>query len=357
MNNLSYALKRIIDYLTHIRPLHYGLVVLGVGLLTVVATGFQFGLQIITSNGPLSFTFSTDAGLPAVVTYTITATAVGLILFGLVGFTRDWKQQDRKRVFVIELRGLRDWNGPRLSESVPRRLVGRREDFAVDLRQGISDGRIDNPEVAIKKIAALRTFVDTRESGLDRNDICYVFGGLASVPLTFLAGIMLDDESPLTLMDWDRNQKIWRDLVEVDDGRRFTIDGLERVPNPSPTVVVAISASYRANIDGAKRKWPGIPLVHLELENASTTSHWSQEKQEALSQQFLDTMIKLESSGVKEVHLVFAGPSSLVARFGSHYDKRNLPSLLVYQYEQQAEPPFTWGIRMPVAGREQAELV
>ena len=59
---------------------------------------------------------------------------------------------------------------------------------------------------------------------------------------------------------------------------------------------------------------------------------------------------------MKEVHLIFAGPSSLVARFGSHYDKRNLPSVIVYQYEQQAEPPFPWGIRMPVAGLKQAEI-
>ena len=74
------------------------------------------------------------------------------------------------------------------------------------------------------------------------------------------------------------------------------IEGLERITNATPAVVVAISASYRANIDGVKRKCAGLPLVHLELENASTSSHWSQEKQEALSQQFLQT-IKPEAGG------------------------------------------------------------
>jgi hypothetical protein len=357
MNDLSYAFRKVVDYLTRFRPLYYRLIFLGVGLLTVIATGFKFGFEIETGKGPLSFTFDTDSGIPAIVTYTITAAAVGLIVFAVIGITREWKVLDRKRVFVIELRGLRDWNGPPLSASVPKRLTGRREDVTVDVRQGIFEGRIANPEAAINKIIALRTIIETRESGLDRNDICYIFGGLAPVPLTFLAGIVLDDESPLTIMDWDRNQKTWRELDEADDGRRFKLEGLERVDNTTPTLVLAISASYRANIDGIKRKFGGLPLVHLELEDVSTSAHWSQVKQEALSQQFLHTIMNLESRGVKEVHLVFAGPSSLVTRFGSHYDKRNLPSLIVYQYEQHADPPFPWGIRMPVAGREQAQIV
>lgn len=64
-------------------------------------------------------------------------------------------------------------------------------------------------------------------------------------------------------------------------------------------------------------------------------------------------MTELKGRGVQKVHLFFAGANSLVLRFGSVYDKRNLPALTVYQYESST---FTWGVNMPVAGRDRPSV-
>lgn len=357
MSNYTYILRKFVDWWTRVRSIPYGLIYLGVGLLIAVLAGLSFSLNIPTAYGPLAFSFSTDAGLAAWLTYAIVLVAILLIVIGIARLRQEWAASDRRRVFVIELRGLRDWNGPPLSESVPNVLIGRRELVPIDVRQKVSDGQIIQPEMALQRVSMLRTELDSRENGLDRKDISYVFGGLAPVPLTFLAGVLIDDESPVTIMDWDRHQKRWRELDGTDDGNRFRVSGLETIGTGSTTAVVAISASYKVDVAGARAKCGPVPLVHLELENASTDSHWSEEKQQALSKQFLDVAVDLAGRGIRDIHLFFAGPSSLVARFGSHYDKRNLPAPIVYQYEQGQNPPFPWGVRMPVAGVVKAEIV
>lgn len=357
MDNLTYTWRRFVDFWTRARSQGYALIFLGVGLLAALAAGISFDVAIPTPGGPGKLSFDTGASVAAGVTYLAAAVAGLLILVGVWRCFEEWKAADRKRVFAIELRGLRDWSGPPLTESTPVRLIGRRELVAIDMRQKVKDGLIVDADVAVARVALLRQELASRESGVDRRDISYILGGLAPVPLTFLAGVLVDDETPITIMDWDRQNKLWRELDEADDGFRFQVTGLDTLAAGAPAVVLTISASYGVNIVGAQAKHPDIPLVHLALDQASTTSHWSETKQQALAQQFLDVALALERRGVREIHLFFAGPSSLVLRFGMTYDKRNLPSLIVYQYEQNQTPPFPWGVRMPVAGIEFATVV
>jgi hypothetical protein len=100
----------------------------------------------------------------------------------------------------------------------------------------------------------------------------------------------------------------------------------------------------------------GQPIVSLSLPELSIDGHWSEEKQSALAQKFFDTMRALCGTGVKRVNLVLAAPNSIVIRFGRIYDKRNLPALTVWQYENGQNPTYPWGVSMPVAGNR-AEIV
>lgn len=44
-------------------------------------------------------------------------------------------------------------------------------------------------------------------------------------------------------------------------------------------------------------------------------------------------------------------------RFGRIYDKRNLPAVIAYQYERGETPPYPWGVKMPVSGAQEPELI
>ncbi len=80
-------------------------------------------------------------------------------------------------------------------------------------------------------------------------------------------------------------------------------------------------------------------------------------KQNSLASQFLDVAKLLEASGVTTIHLLLAAQNSVAFNLGRRYDKRNLPSLIAYQYEANGERKFPWGVRMPVSGDRVPSIV
>lgn len=59
----------------------------------------------------------------------------------------------------------------------------------------------------------------------------------------------------------------------------------------------------------------------------------------------------------KRVHLVLAAPNSVIFTFGRRYDKRNLPEIIVYQYQRGEPIAYPWGVSMPVAGLDDAKVM
>ncbi len=155
-------------------------------------------------------------------------------------------------------------------------------------------------------------------------------------------------------MDWDRTREAWRGLDSADDGQRFQIDGVDDIGG-AKEVVLAVSFSYQvrsANIATTFRH----PVVRMTMPDL-VSSHWSQAKQNALAAQFLDVAKQLEARGVSTIHLLLAAQNSVVFNLGRRYDKRNLPSLIAYQYEAKGEKRFPWGERMPVSGERTSSIV
>ena len=226
----------------------------------------------------------------------------------------------------------------------------------VDLTQG-GDGVIGDPSRALARLSTLPVELANREGGTDRRDFAVAFGGLAPVPFTFLAGMLIDDEGEVVVMDWDRYAERWRGLDGVDDGQRFEQVGLGSVASGVGEVVLAVSVSYQVDLEGISQKLPGLPVVRLDLPGGSADGHWAASKQAALAQAFLATAIGVANRGVRRVHLFLAAPSSVVFRFGRAYDRRNLPTVILYQYQREEDPPFPWGVRMPAGGETLGEVV
>jgi len=284
------------------------------------------------------------------------ALASFIVLLGIFLILRDIRQESRKKVIVIEARGLRDWQGQPLASAVPFSALGRREQVIVDLRQGIVDGQIASPDAALRRLASLPDDIARRCDGLDRSDISFVLGGLAPVPFLFLLGVIVDDESRSCIMDWDRMQHAWRALADDDDGNRFVVTGMDAANAAVKRVALCVSASYDVLEADVRIVEANVPIIKLELEGRNTSSHWSETKQQQLAQQFLNTVMSLARQGVTEISLFLAAPASLTLRLGTIYDKRNLPHIEVNQYEQSDPKRFPWAIRMPVSGFAHAEL-
>lgn len=322
-------------------------------LLLLLGTGWSMDIIALTSSGTFQLSFDTNQGTPAYLLVIALIFFVILIVAGIVLLIIEELRLGKKRAIAVELRGLRDTTGDPLKDKIPRNIQGRREQILVNIRR--SDGRILDPEDALQQVVHLPTSIAHFEAGADRSDIAYIAGGLAPVPFSFLLGVLLDDEGRVTLMDWDRNGDYWRSLDSQDDGDRFIVAGIEQI-GQAEEIVVSVSVSYQTNMPAIIQTFVGQPIVSLTLPKLTTDGHWSEDKQSALAQKFFDTMRTLCSTSVKRVNLILAAPNSVVIRFGRIYDKRNLPALTVWQYENGQTPTYPWGVSMPVAGNR-AEIV
>jgi hypothetical protein len=276
--------------------------------------------------------------------------SIGLIIYKFIVAE---KSKQRKRVIVVEGRGLRDDDGSPLEEAVSKVVEGNITPILLDLRNNM-DGKVIEPQMAVNKIISSLLAVKQHSNG-ERRDLTLVYGGLTSVPYTFLTGLLIDDENNVITYDWDRRHEKWRSLDEIDDGDKFLVQGLNDVYD-SEDVVIALAYSYPIEDADLKNTFT-YPLVRLTLNEVSSDAHWSKDKQNRLAQEFFEVVKLVSAKGVKRIHLVMAAPNSVVFTFGRRYDKRNLPEVVVYQFERGKYPAYPWGIQMPVSGGEHPNVV
>lgn len=333
----------------------------GVAILVLVLFGWAANVSIPTPYGQLTFSIDAASSTPPFLTYGGAGLVAILVVIGMAlevdRHLHDRRQRIRRRVLVIEGRGLRDTSGTPLVDAVPDAIEGRREQVLLDLRQGIMDGAVTEPAAAVARLEALPADLERRTAGLDRSDLTVVYGGLLPVPLNFLAGVLVDDEGGTMIMDWDRHANAWRPLNGEDDGKRFVITAFDAGAISGKEVVLALSVSYHVDIDAVGREFPGLTVVQMKLEDGSPDCHWAEAKQAALGRQFLDTLVALSNAGATRLHIFLAAQNSIVFRFGRLYDKRNLPGAVVYQYQRGATPSYPWGVAMPVSGQAHAAVL
>ena len=263
-------------------------------------------------------------------------------------FSRTQDRLDKKRVFVIEGRGLRDDDGKSLSKIARAIAPGFQIPMLLDLRQKI-DETIVVPEKILPRIFAMRQSLNQQKAGNGIDNSKVVYGGLTSVPFTVMTGIELDDEGKVEVVDWDRAAENWRRLDDEDDGKSFNVSGMGAIVS-AKRVVMAISVSYPITDEDIETTF-NMPVIRLSLEGASSDAHWSKDKQSRLAVDFFEIAKTLKGKGVKEIHLVLASPNSMSFNIGRRYDRRNLPDLFIYQYERLGQVKYPWCVKVPTIGQ------
>lgn len=326
-------------------------------LVALHGANWAFKYSGLIGDSPVSVEIGAGGAIPGGILWSITAVCallmIGSAAWAWKRYANEQERLSRKKVFVIEGRGLRDDDGSPLKAAIPNSIVGTRMDYLLDLRQR-KDGVIIEPEDLLQPIVAMKTWFHQAQKGNDRSDLTTVYGGLTAVPLTFLTGVLLDDEGKVVVMDWDRTTDRWRSLDGPDDNLRFDVTGIEAVRG-AREAVLAVSASYMVKAEDLATAFT-YPVVRMTLPNLQS-SHWSQAKQSAMVDQFLGVVKQLDALGVDQIHLVLAAQNSVVFNFGRRYDRRNLPKLTVYQFERALEPRYPWGVAMPVAGAAASHVV
>lgn len=345
------------------RPRNIGLMLIKSGGLLLAATlGVDWFGQLDYQDGQQRFTFKVGTGdaLPKLMTYAAYALGALLVIIGLglvlYSYRLEIRQNSRKRAIVVEIRGLHASPDTPAKDANLGEIPLIRVDLRLDFRPQ-SEAELVSPKLALEKISRMKGNIQTLADGRDPSDVTLAIGGLAAVPALFLAGMLLDDESAITLYDWQRNTMQWKRLDGADDGKRLLPFDISGLPAESSEVVLACSLSYQANLPAIAAAFPGVPLVELIAEKVVADGYWSDEKQQAVVGGFRSAVQTLLHRGVNRIHLVLAAPASLSIRMGMAYDRRLFPDLLVYQYERSATPAYPWAFVMPTHGIAEAHIV
>lgn len=352
-NLVWFFCTKFIEWAFRKRGIARTLIVAGITLI-VAAVGANWFGTLLYKDENLSFdlSISTTDAFPSWVYWSLLLLGLLLLIAGIAfavwDACRDARSSKRNQTLIVEVRGLHSSpDSPLESAKIP--TPGIRRSVLIDFRPA-SEQELVNPEAALEKISALKPTLTALSTGANQSDISVVVGGLAPVPTLVLTGAILDDESHITVFDWDRSIGDWRETNQVDDGARLRMLNPPTINPGTSEAVLAVSASYAIRTEDLDAKFPSLPRLVLCSDPPLTADRfWSLEKQSAYIVTIRDAIQQLTAAGVKRIHMVLAAPSSLSLRVGMAYDRRLSAELVVYQYERRLTPPYPWGILLPSA--------
>lgn len=294
----------------------------------------------------------TTESLPSIIRYFFLGFGGILIIYGLFIHRKHLKkigeETSRKRVVIIEHRGLTVPINISVKDAVPIDYIGRREAILIDQTPFVDgNNKVAYPDRSLKEVTSIREKVDDRIKEVDKDDVIIVYGGIASVPFTFLTGYLIDDDNKVSVFDWDRVKGSWRAISSCNRHKEAKVTGLAEAKD-AEEIVVALSVSYAVDLDAISRCFPDLPLVHMDTEDHQPNNHWDKDQQDKWVEQFIGIIRSL--GHIKKIHLIIAAQNSVAFQLGRSYDRRNCPDLLVYQYERDEEYAYPWAVEVPRKG-------
>lgn len=333
------------------------LVAVGLALL-----GIAFGLDF-----KLDFSFSpnemakiggnvSSADVPKFVGYVLAFLGLVCIFAGLFFIWRTHQQQQRKLHFALEIRGLSNGFETPLTSGIPRQLAGERKHHLIDVRAMIKGG----PEQlgrAVEEVNFIPRILRQTISGRDREDLSIYVGGLAPVPLLFLAGGFVTSEGKFTIFDWERLKK--KDWVPLSSGVSIPLATVSSPKVPAGVNgLLIVELSYPVSETELDNSFPEFPRWKISTDQLPVGKPLNEHSLEDLADQFMNTLVAMKRAGIDVVHLVLAVPSSVAIRLGSAYSHRNMPKLIAYQYQKDnLKSQYPWGVEMPNSERDSGVFV
>jgi hypothetical protein len=341
--------KQLLNWYTAPKNLGVRVMSIGSGLL-LAPVGIEWAINVTIKFASSSSHLVLKSGdLPIWVTSSLYGLGALLLIAGFIlavhQYVQDRRHLLRQRHVAVEFRGMVDTSDTPLVDAIPGAAITK-EEILIDVREHVKRKTLAEISGAAKILERLQDRIKEKRQGRDRRDVQVFAGGLMPVPLQFFAGVVLEDESALNIYDWERSESKWRALDDVDNGIRFKLDNLPQIAVKE--VVLAVSVSYAVDVTAVQSTFESLPIVELSLTNPLVNECWSRVQQAALAQEFLQTIGQLANAGVQRIHLILASPASLCLKFGTLYDRRNLPELVVYQYERQEVCKYPWGVLLGV---------
>ena len=311
------------------------LVLVGVGLMAPGGVWWlALALEIKLVELPASFTIKFG---PETITYTgLFITTVG-ILIGIWGIRHIKKKRTSCLIYMRGLPGMND--EPPTNDLPPKYRHGEVTHLSMDILNTPKENSIENIEL-------FRKTFDEKIMSMNIEAPVTIFAGLAQVPLLYAAGVRLSTRQNLFVMDYNRFEKKWHMLDDLDDNERITAVYPDNTPDEDVAIAMPFTISMTQEQIPTFLKDKTIWLT-LDGQGPRTDAFSSEEKMKHTLRAVHDLIRNLRNkdgyANIKRIHLFIAAQASTVFKLGTNYQTNAYPETCVYHF-QGGEGKYTWGI-------------
>lgn len=337
-----------------------GAILISTGLsIIIITTGLSFAAKLNFNFKWLDFAGSiSSTGTPAYLMY------FGIILIAIGSFWilftdhRRQKQEaienNRKVALVVQIDAYSNVIPTPLKSSLPKEIKGKPISIVIEKRDALIGG--NNLQDVADDIINIERALNQHAGGHDLADISICAGGLAPVPFLFLLGNVLEDERPIHWAEWDRKVSRWAWSSDGESVHSWSM--LTNAANiTSSEVVLKSGITYPISDSDISTAFPNLSVVEWEPSDKAFQRIVDEQGCNEICNEFKSLLLQLKSQSVQRVHFLLACSSALTMRLGSVLDPRNMPEVIVYQYERNSDLIYTWGIGVKVHEGKKSAIV
>lgn len=253
---------------------------------------------------------------------------------------RDDEENDRKVVLCVQFDAYNEVLPALLTSAVPAEIKGKRILILLHKRDALVGG--DGIQDVADEVMYIKKSLLQHAGGLSLSDISVCAGGLAPVPFLFMLGNVLEDDRQISWAEWERKRGQWlwsSDGTSVPAWDIPTLDSIQ-----TSDVVLRSGITYPITDKDVSKAFPSHEVVVWEPKENLFQVVFDEASCIAICDEFKNLLRLLSSKGVKRVHFLLACSTALTMRLGSVLDPRNMPDVIVYQYEKSSDLIYIWGL-------------
>ncbi len=353
ITNIIAVVTRLINWVTRPRNvrLKVSLRIFTLSLLTLGGKGIFFGFQY----GKLKFNLQIqDAGPGAILDYLLLL--IMIVSFFIVSWEiiRDLKAQSRKKAIFIMNQGL-DKTITNPLQAIIESKYRNVNTIKIDLIPYMKDRSVLLPEKALQETIRRIDHAKSSIGDSSSDDISFIYGGLAPVPLAYAAGYLFSNKNDIEVWDYDRDSRGKNCWYSLDKPSMVEVPFFSQEGIVSSEVCVVLPMSFPIDISLIKAKFNESAIFSAIPSKHSNDNMASYESQKQMQKRFRELLIDLKGKNVSSVHVFCAAQASFNFNMGRQIDG-NHPQCIVYQYEPSQLDKYPWGIILNTVGSPEPSI-
>lgn len=264
-------------------------------------------------------------------------------------------QDTQKRAFIFQHFGISD--AKKFDIASVRPIKDRLyipEVFNLEVHKFYNNGSITDPQAALDITLSIKQIIDAK-SRVEEQNSKYYYGGISQVPLSFVAGSILDNTKKIEVYDWDRGKEKTYPIQLGCKALEISCTEPDEViflNHHHDKIAIEIALTYQIDHENTKIAIGNVPTIRVEADTLEKDNTKYLESQEAISKKFHDILDKYSEKNVDEIHIFIAAQNSMVFQLGRQVSQRVHKKIVVWQFEIQNTPKNPWGVAISSDGYE-----